>query len=388
MDAQMGQCGDMLAGAGRFGRTVVQRFLDKAQSRAAHGYIGCLWHANVGDEAVFCGLKRLRPDVAWLPSIPSAMGLAPWPSLWLDGPTFLESVVLGGGTLINVGRYRCWAEELLRLGQTVWCCGTGVGSAGWSQEADPDIKAWRGVLNEFVGIAVRGPRSKERLEALGVSRVEVCGDLALALVLDEPRLPVDPPALALNVSVPVSDEEPVNMECAIDALINVAARWRKRGGRILPLAMDRADIAPLAHLCRQIDMDPRCILSGLDPFEIIDALASCSALIGVRLHSAVLATCAGVPPILLGYRDKCLDFMLSMGLGDAHIDLAEIDAASSENRIEHLLCNPPLSRIEIVDRAQRWAEAQRAYVSRVIGVGRGKAGKPPGAPGAGWARRR
>lgn len=41
----------------------------------------------------------------------------------------------------------------------------------------------------------------------------------------------------------------------------------------------------------------------------------------VRLQGAVLSLCAGTPVILLGYRDKCEDFMHSVESIDTYVDL-------------------------------------------------------------------
>ena len=355
-----------LVGSARFGLTLLQRPLGKIQSRPMHGYIGYLGRGNVGDEAIFRGLRHLRPDVTWLPSVRSGWGITRKAPLWLDSPRFLQTVALGGGTLISSGQARHWVEELLRLGQVMWCCGTGVGSAGWTQQMNPDLGAWRDTLNKFRGIAVRGPSSKARLEAIGVDRVEVCGDLALALVLDKLLSPANPPILALNVSLPLHHDDPVNTEHVLDILVSVAKRWRRQGGRILPLAMDQMDLVPLAKLCQQIDLDSRHIQYDLDPGRVIHALARCSALVGVRLHSAVLAICAGVAPVLLGYREKCRDFMLSMGLEDAYISLLNVDPGSIIERIESLVHDPPVERDNLLDQARHWAELQKTYITRMI----------------------
>jgi polysaccharide pyruvyl transferase WcaK-like protein len=41
-----------------------------------------------------------------------------------------------------------------------------------------------------------------------------------------------------------------------------------------------------------------------------------SVFVGTRLHSVVLATCAFVPSVMLEYRPKCRDYMLSIGQED------------------------------------------------------------------------
>ena len=348
------------------GVTLAQRCLHKMRSAPVHAYIGWFGHRNVGDESVFAGMKRVQPDVRWLPAIRSTRGIRLAAHVGLDGPNFFRSTVLGGGTMISSGRSRDWVEELLRLGQPLWACGTGVGSAGWSQTVDVDLRAWSSLLNDFKGIAVRGPKSKERLESVGVRRVEICGDAALALARNQPGKAADPPALAINLSAPLRADEGVDFDQLLALLVRAAKRWSQRGGRILPFAMDRADMNPLRQFCKQIEMAPANILFDLDPDRVIDALGRCAAVVGVRLHSAVFATCVGLRPVLLGYRDKCLDFMLSMGLEDAHVGILNNSVRTIEERLEGLLSGPAVPRTAVLDRAKRWARVQREYSARMI----------------------
>ncbi len=352
----------------RLAPTVVQRCVYKLRARPVHGYIGWLGRGNLGDEAAFAGIKRLRPDIAWAPATHLGRAFRLACAVGLDGPKFYRSVALGGGTLINPGMFRLWVRELLRAGQSMWCCGTGVGSSGWKFDVDPDLAAWSSLLAEFKGIGVRGPKSKEQLESIGAQHVEVCGDLALALARDQLSDLDEPRTLAINVSLPTRSGDPVDGENLMNTLVSVARRWCGRGGRILPLALDREDIAPLTDFARLANLDGTRVLFPLDPVHVIEKIAGCAAVVGVRLHSAVLACCAGVPCVLLAYRPKCLDFMLSMGLQEANIDLLQAKPGSIENRIESLIARPPLERTEILAVAKRWANVQKTFVDRMLGV--------------------
>jgi len=45
----------------------------------------------------------------------------------------------------------------------------------------------------------------------------------------------------------------------------------------------------------------------------LELVKQVSVFVGMKLHSVVLATCAYVPSIMLEYRPKCLDYMMSIG---------------------------------------------------------------------------
>ena len=169
-------------------------------------YIG--WHGkgNVGDDAAFLGLKKLRPDVIWLPMLEGRKHHIA-KRFGLDEIQLAKGAVLGGGTTISTEYYRRNVSRAIEIGMPVWCCGSGVGSTGWEQESEPDLSRWFETLKQFQGIGVRGPLSFQKLKHLGIQKIAIVGDLALPLVLDS--LPDYDllPTLAVNVSVPVTDDK-------------------------------------------------------------------------------------------------------------------------------------------------------------------------------------
>jgi len=132
--------------------------------------------------------------------------------------------------------------------------------------------------------------------------------------------------------------------------------------------LDRKDLEPLKEFCRRAGISASRIVFK-NPVALIRSIQTCDALIGVRLHSAVLAACAGVPPVLIGYRDKCLDFMLSMDLESLHIPLSEETIGTLRERIEEKLDS--IERLRTVgsfihDRARHWAKVQKMFVDRMV----------------------
>lgn len=351
---------------GRFTTDLWKRLQLKVRKDTGHMYIGWQGRGNIGDDAVYLGLQKLRPDIAWLPILEGRkLGVAN--TLGLNEKYLAKGAVLGGGTTISMAYYLRQALQALESGIPVWCCGAGVGSSGWEQEAEPDLSDWADVLKRFKGIGVRGPLSFQKLQQLGVEGTEIVGDLALPLAVDKLCCSRGSTSLAVNVSLP-SERCEFPADKMIQAIADVARRWQENGYRILPLALDQRDLKPLQAFCRQAGIG-RSRIIFTNPVSIIEAVGACTALIGVRLHSAVLAVCAGVPPVLLGYRDKCLDFMLSMDLESMYIPLTHETVLTLEERIEEKIQSiQQLNELKepVHHQAKSWAKIQKNFVNRMI----------------------
>ena len=86
---------------------------------------------------------------------------------------------------------------------------------------------------------------------------------------------------------------------------------------------------------------------------------------GKLLHSAVLASCVGVPSILFVYRSKCQDFMSSMDLDEFAVPLSEEDAYPAiRSRFERILSEPEL-RERIHQKALSWKRKQQARYQQI-----------------------
>ena len=50
----------------------------------------------------------------------------------------------------------------------------------------------------------------------------------------------------------------------------------------------------------------------IDHIKYMDLVSDLTVFVGMKLHAVALATCAGVPSIMLEYRPKCRDYMKSI----------------------------------------------------------------------------
>ncbi|MGH7215023.1 MAG: polysaccharide pyruvyl transferase family protein [Tepidisphaeraceae bacterium] len=331
------------------------------RARCRFGYIGGHGYQGLGDNAMFNAARRLLPDdevitfdLPWHEQRLAKVGLA--------GRMFFDSVILGGGTLINP----MWHEKTrLALCQRlpVWALGTGVGSCGFQQEELVDLRAWRPLLADFTRIGVRGPRSKAALEAVGVGNVEVVGDLACTLAQDESPEPATPPRVAVNVSggqvYGQGEYERLNeLEHALGQLV-------RQGWRVVWVALDPADVEPMSELMARMGLGhyPMPVLST--PAEFFRAVGPCTFTVAVRLHAAVLSACVGVPSLMLSYRDKCADFMDSMGLQDWVVRLRGGEPGEIAEKTLELSRHAGAMRAGVLSAAQAWGRTIEEYVRSV-----------------------
>jgi hypothetical protein len=326
-----------------------------------YGYIGGQGDQNLGDEAMFEAARRLMPQVGVLSySYPAHERRLAF--LGLSGRRYFQQVILGGGTFINP--YGLGTTRMaLRQGLPVWSLGTGVGSGGFGMAARPELREWRALLRDFRRLGVRGPLSLAALEALGVSQAEVVGDLALALALERPVEPAqEPPRFGVNILLPPPEERQSWGEVLLPTLVDAIHELEAAGYVPLFFGMHPSDREPLSALTARLGRPEAPLHFPATVEDFFALVGPCAFTLCVRLHAAVLSTCAGVPPLSLGYREKCLDFMASMALEDWHLSLPTTRPAALRERILHLAQQAPRLRAPILARAQAHQAALRAYV--------------------------
>jgi polysaccharide pyruvyl transferase WcaK-like protein len=214
-------------------------------------------------------------------------------------------------------------------------------------------------------LSVRGPLSAQLLQDLGLSHVEVIGDPALGLTPDTP-----PPFRSRQrLIVNLAHESPPSPQSAEYAMCRQVAKiandFAGKGGEIVGVALGPKDRAALERFRRDHQVprlrieDHRTSARGL-----LDTLAGSTGLIGVRLHSAVLACCVGVPSILFSYRDKCRDFMMSMDLEDFAVEVSDQGPARVSQCFERLQSQADPGP-EIYRKAVSWKRQQHAFYARL-----------------------
>jgi hypothetical protein len=338
---------------------VLNRLAMRRRDHIAAGYIGWLGHRNLGDEAMHAAIRAGLPDVPLFQF--KAEGERLLRRLNLSGPEFFASVLLGGGTLINA--LFLDACQLVRsFGCTLHCVGTGVGSAGFGMPRETPLRGWRDVLKDSL-VSVRGPLSRQRLEEAGVHHARIIGDPALSWAPD-----VAPDFSSRNRLVINLAQEPgaklSGTERAVFGQIGAIAQdFLNVGGEVVGVALGNGDARVLRLLRSEYRLHRMTIEQHRTATEpLLRTLTGSLAMIGVRLHSAVLATCVGVPPILVAYRSKCEDFLASMDLRDSAVKLTdEAKAISHLQEQWRSIRSSPALPLQIYQRAKSWKAEQADF---------------------------
>jgi len=334
------------------------------------GYIGSYGAGNLGDDAAYLAarelLRQARPTQYAHPTVEARLR-----RLGLSGAGYFSQVILGGGTLINPSAVEV-TRSVLRLGIPMWSLGTGVGGWGYGMSARPDIREWAPLLAGFEGIGVRGPRSKAALEEIGVSRAEVVGDLALALALDQAMPCADPPRFAVNV-IRSSREDGCSWtdEGLADALCSAARVLEGQGFRAVLVGMHEDDRAPLARLAARLGRPAEPVHVPRSPEQFFGLVGPCVFSVCVRLHAAVLSTCAGVPPLVLAYRDKNWDFVDSMELETWCLTLDRVEERHIQDATLGLASQAAGLRVTTLARAHVFRNRLRDYVGSLAAAAEG-----------------
>jgi hypothetical protein len=318
----------MLSRIRKYSRFVLQYAKPKGERLA---YIGGVYGSqNLGDEALRIAAERLFSGCCLL-EYPRKERLArPVTSIFP-----VRNGILAGGTLIN--QREVWLDLVVRYIPVISnfvIFGTGVAHpAFWN---DRRIE-WKRLLEKCRFVGVRGPLSAELLAEVNYDRVEVVGDPALVFASDEWDRGDGhtPNTIGLNIgwdrAKQWGTQAEICNEAAKLAALARAAGWKVIWHVICPMDLDItlrvAKSSQTANYIHQVFKDP---------MKFIDLVKSCSVFVGTRLHSVVLATCAYVPSVMLEYRPKCRDYMLSIGQSDFLTRTDEFRAEEIWEKVLHV----------------------------------------------------
>lgn len=278
-------------------------------------YAGYAGYGNLGDEAILESYRLVFPGCDFFCVPRESERILRIANVLRRSPP-ISAVMLGGGTL--VGRLR-WRNRLERLFSTLpprptFMLGVGVEDPEFESAdqltSQAELEKWIPILARFDGVTVRGPRSKEILEGLGV-RCDVVGDPALLLGDARPQGPDPLPILGINVGSvePTWGRDPFHV---LEIVAEYARYMNDRGWRITLLPFSPGDLSTTERLASLISRAVTIHPNLSDLASVLDVLRRCRIFVGQRLHSVVLASAMFVPYIALEYRPKVLDFTRSV----------------------------------------------------------------------------
>jgi len=331
---------------------------------------GWFGSGNVGDDAILMGfnnlVKRISPDcdVTALSTDPAqtrrvcgvpAVELVNPRSAFTRGVRYLstmlsaDAAVMTGGTPFydwdHLSRLLYGSVPLI-LGMPLACFG--VGSKAISSLVGRKVS--RLLLRHAARVSARDRASQARLAELGGVKVSLTGDSALFLEpgptdmgkkliesvgIEAGRVAIVCPR-ALSTSHRIHYHDPLDEETVNTVRLGVARAcdqlWASGFSVILvPLHRSRSDndLDEIREVLRLVEGPRPSVLDGpLKPTEAMSLLGEADVVVGLRLHSLILAASMGTPAVSVGYDEKVGGFMELAGTKELLVEPGDLGAAA------------------------------------------------------------
>ena len=247
---------------------------------------------------------------------------------------------LAGGTLIN--RLSLFSlNDAYKIFHHIHVIGTGVAqNYFWDTQSGQhcDLDNWLVALRKSASLAVRGPLGKRLLEEHGLEKVHIFGDPVINFARQEKKVVSAKKVIGINIGI--SKDGAWASEAAIFNIYKeLACQLKNDEWEIHWLVVCDTDLNITKQVATQTQTEQFVHIVFSDPNEYINLCQNFSLLIGLKLHSVVLAHCAYIPSIMLEYRPKCLDYMMAIGEEDNCFRLDKINAEQIFKRIGELFEN-------------------------------------------------
>lgn len=288
-------------------------------------YIGWLNRGNIGDEAMFLSHQEHLPGkrLAKAPINAWSRGLAS-----LSGPVETQTLLVGGGTILG---HAGWlksiteARRLLRPKRFV-VLGAAMEDIGFALDkglaTESSLKAWRELLQQADFIGLRGPRSRQALQRLGVES-QVVGDPGLWLgdatqAVSKQAKPRTRPFVAINL-IACANGFSVDHSSRRAEVLRFTEEVVKEGLEAVFFGMERRDVEYARNLQKSM---PSIRVRSWNPSvaDLLTFLSRSEAVVAERLHGAILALSVSRPFVILSYKPKSYDFAESVDALDWCID--------------------------------------------------------------------
>lgn len=350
----------------KYARIGRERMGGLLRSNKRIGYIGGQGNLNLGDDAMYLAANYLmkNEDIYSYEHPQREKRLS---KIGLSDSKYFSSVVLGGGTLITPPNCGNWMEKaIFALSRDLPVCsfGTGVGGCGFAQQDSDLSEDLAQVLSKFKRIGVRGPRSLQKLNALGLDNIEVVGDLALGLTRDDLVPLSNVPSVAVNLAMPYGDS--FDKYPIFEEIAKFLSMLHMKGWKIIPISTEWSDKYPLAELAKRLGISNWNLELINSTSAFLDMVAPCQFSISVRLHAAVLSCCVGVPSLKLAYRDKCWDFMEAMGLADWCVPLEGDNTSMFYERAGWFVDAAQNHRKDVLEKSIMWKHRLESFALKMI----------------------
>jgi polysaccharide pyruvyl transferase WcaK-like protein len=330
-------------------------------------YVGWVGFGNLGDDAI---AEAVLPPLAPEEVVYAAHGPRDLPRVLGTGARD-RHLLLGGGTAIGRRNWRAVinAAGLVQAWKRPWfMIGAGVEDPGFagrnSFSGNDELAKWRRTLARFDRVTVRGPRSAQLLDDVGVN-ARVVGDPALLL---RPATTTTGTTGTLGVALGFGDDLwGHGQQRVLDAVAGAARDHMQRGGSVRLLVMNDEDDAAARFVADAVGTAATTYRTRTSE-DFFTALDGCATLISQRLHGAVLAAAANVPVVALEYQPKCRDFMMSIEQDELCLRCDTVTAASLTDALRLVDATRDARRDTIGRRVAGYREALSAELERIRAI--------------------
>lgn len=273
-----------------------------------------------------------------------------------------------------------FVQECQKRNTPVLHIGTSIGPLDSSELSELHWERVRGILSKSTAVLTRDSFSLASTEVLDVGSVVrgQCHDTALAI-----RAPGQPPAAACSpeaIGLSIREFQPsygisreqqkLVLKEVADTVDTIAAK-ESRSFLALPMThVDtpkvRSDQTLMSILSQKATATFDWHASNRDPVSVLNGLGCCDMVISMRLHVAILAALAGIPTILIGYVEKCEDFMASLGLSKYLIDINAITGGEIMQKYHELKQEKEAVKAQLRKRVKELQVEQKERVSAVM----------------------
>lgn len=310
-------------------------------------YVGWTGQRNLGDDAI---ADALIPRLGTVEQAHAPYQLADLAKRVVGGglaSSGRRALLLGGGTAIGRRNWRMVLTAngaLLARAKPWFMIGAGVEDPAFqgrnSFSANGELARWRGICRNFDAVTVRGPRSVELLEGVGIP-TRMVGDPAL---LHEPAGITEPHDKLLGINLGYGDDLwGHDHDRVVDALAGLVKSLAGEGWRVRAIVVNPKD-EPALRTCLSrsgVAADRAEVVTADTVERFFAAVAPCTLLVAERLHALVLAAAAAVPVVGLEYQPKCADFLASVGALDRAVRTDQVNSDVLHEHVVDLVENRP-----------------------------------------------
>jgi len=286
----------------------------RSSSALLCGYYGAM---NIGDEAIlYSTLSRISPifsktfvssvdpaqtsEIHKVPTIPT---FTQEPLTWISNLREVDELIIGGGGLLepkNTVKYSIMVSlAVLTQTKVSWYC---VGVSPSSNRVDELM--YRSIIEASHYVSVRDARSQSELRTAGVaSNIDIIPDPAFRKgVL--PLTAVETPSSYICVVLRKCEWKPIDTDTLATALDRIV---RNTDTPILftPFEDRRGDWKTIQETQDMMEEDSLVYDGDITVGYMNYLIKNSDLVIGMRLHSIILAAANEVPSVTLSYAEKC-----------------------------------------------------------------------------------